>query len=116
MGSTLVAPSWASASRIPKRSPFAPCPRSVSTMSIIDMPSIVIDSLLLTAWPGLNPSTGASMNGSSLVPAPPMNFGSALVFSGSGPTSTASLALSRLSSGSRRSRRSRRRTQHSIHR
>ena len=56
------------------------------------------------------------MNGSSLVPDPPMNSGSALVFSGSGPTSTTALALSRLISG-RRSRRSSRSTaQHSIQR
>ena len=61
---------------------------------ILDILSIVITSVLLTDSPGFTPSAGARMNGSSRVPAPPINSGSDVVFSGSGPTSNIPNTLS----------------------
>ena len=56
--------------------------------------SIVITSVLLTDLPAFTPSAGASMNGSSKVPAPETNSGSETVFSGSGPVPTITRILS----------------------
>ena len=82
--------------------------------SILDILSIVITSVLLTDSPGLTPSAGARMNGSSCVPAPPTNSGSDIVFSGSGPTSSIPNTLSRpINSGT--SNNSRRNSRHGKH-
>ena len=49
---------------------------------------MVISSTLECTLPGLMFSIGVRINGSSSVPSPAMNAGSALVFSGSGPSAS----------------------------
>ena len=68
--------------------------KSIMSTLMSDILSIVITSVLLTDSPGLIPSAGARMNGSSIVPAPEMNSGSDVVFSGSGPSASINRILS----------------------
>ncbi len=77
--------------------PFSPWLMSIISTLIGDILLIVITSILLAEVPGLIPSTGSKMNGSSWVPAPDRNSGVAVVFSGSGPSANSKRILSRFS-------------------